>query len=223
MSQRGRDCPDNRDMGGCCISGRFVYAMNVDISQRGPRGAGFARDWTRIVLENVCRCDSLSATEAITIMKKACQELRHDYPAESGSYAAVILDSQNSVAHGISCGDCRLGMVHGDRIEWLSSVHTLATSLWNTEEASIDFSRNRHTLTRCLRARRFETPDMLRFEPGTASILLATDGYWAEHLIEKVPLGQLLDDASCLTLSLDDSPLVVNSDCDNWIATRNSA
>ncbi len=214
-SQRGQECHDNRDMGGYFAGEQFTFALIVDISQRGPRGAGFARDWTRHVLERVRTHRSLSPEEAIDAMRQACQALRREYPAESGSYAAVIIDSQRHTAFGISCGDCRLGVLRGEHIEWFSPVHTLAASLTNAENSTPELSPNRHILTRSLKARRFTHPEVVPFEPGLGSVLLATDGYWVEHLIEQVPFHQLADDASCLMLSAGSS--TVSSDCDNWL------
>ncbi|CAO1661607.1 hypothetical protein NYA30BAC_01325 [Halomonas sp. NYA30] len=215
-SQRGRECPNNRDIGGYYVGANFVFALIVDISQRGPRGVDFAYDWTSHVLEGVSRHDTLSPQEVIATMKQACRALRHCYPAESGSYAAVIIDLQRHTAFGVSCGDCRLGVLRGEHIEWLSPVHTLAASLANAEETVPELSPSRHILTRSLKARRFTQPEVVQFEAGLHSILLATDGYWVEHLIEQVPFHQLADDASCLMLSADSS--TVSSDCNNWLA-----
>lgn len=215
-SRQGRDCHDNRDMGGYHAGAQFVFALIVDISRRGPRGAGFARDWTRHVLEKVRNHESLSPEEVITAMKQACQALRRDYPAESGSYAAVIVNSQRRTAFSISCGDCRVGIRQGEHIKWLSLVHTLAASLTSAEGAAPELSPNRHILTRSLKAKRFTQPDVMHFEADLGSILLATDGYWVEHLIEQVPFHQLADDASYLMLSAGSS--AVSSDCDNWLS-----
>lgn len=215
-SQRGQHCPDNRDMGGYFAGEQFTFALIVDISQRGPRGGDFAHDWTRHVLEGVRHHCSLSPEKAITAMKQACQAPRREYPAESGSYAAVIVNSQQRTAFSINCGDCRVGVRQGEHIKWLSPVHTLAISLISAEGSAPELSSNRHILTRSLKTKRFTRPDVIHFEEGLDSILLATDGYWIEHLIEQVPFHQLADDASCLMLSAGSS--TVSSDCNNWLS-----
>lgn len=215
-SQRGQHCTDNRDMGGYFAGEQFTFALIVDISQRGPRGADFAYEWTRHVLEGVRHHSFLSPEEVITAMKQACQALRRYYPAESGSYAAVIVNSQRRTAFSISCGDCRVGIRQGEHIKWLSPVHTLAASLTSAEGAAPELSPNRHILTRSLKAKRYTQPDVMHFEAELGSILLATDGYWVEHLIEQVPFHQLADDASYLMLSAGSS--AVSSDCNNWLS-----
>jgi serine/threonine protein phosphatase PrpC len=95
-------------------------------------------------------------------------------------------------------------------------VHTLATSLNSTESEAPEQSPNRHILTRSLKAKRFTQPDVIPFEVGQGSIILATDGYWVEHLIEHVPFNQLADDASYLVLFAGSS--TARSDDGNWLA-----
>lgn len=52
------------------------------------------------------------------------------------------------------------------------------------------------------------------------SWLLCSDGYWADHLGQNIPWGQLEDDTSCLEISekmLNTGP---GSDCENLLVYK---
>jgi len=215
FSRRGQARAENRDVGGVCGGEQFTLALVVDATCRGPRGAAFARDWVHGVLSRAEAQARLGPDELVTMMRDAHRAIRTVYPAETASYLALLLDAERCEAWTLCCGDCRLGQAARAGVRWLTPVHDLGGMAACLNGVGFD-GAGRRTLTRCLRGRRFETPEVLRIEGLEGAWMLATDGYWREHLADAVPLDQLNDDASCLRLGGDMPGERLDSDCDNW-------
>ena len=215
FSRRGQARAENRDVGGVCGGDQFTLALVVDASCRGPRGAAFARDWAHGVLARAVTQARLGPGELVTMMRDAHRAIRTVYPAETASYLALLLDAERREAWALCCGDCRLGQAARAGVRWLTPVHDLGAMAAGRNGVGFDEAWRR-TLTRCLRGRRFEPPEVLRIEGLEGAWMLATDGYWREHLGDAVPLDQLNDDASCLRLGGDMPGERLDSDCDNW-------
>lgn len=215
FSRRGRERLENRDFGGIVCGERFILALIVDASCRGPRGAAFARDWARGVLSRAAVHTRLGPAEIVTVMRAAHRAIRSAYPAETASYLALLLDADRREAWALCCGDCRLGQGGKADYRWLTPVHDLGGMAACLSQASLDGAGGR-TLTRCLRGRRYEPPELVRIECMEGPWMLATDGYWFEHLAETVPVDGLEDDASCLRLGGEALGSECDSDSENW-------
>jgi serine/threonine protein phosphatase PrpC len=218
-SRRGRAREDNRDAGGLLHSGPITFAVILDASNRGPKGAEFGRQWIKHVLDAVAAVAGTDPTIVLSAMRDAHSLLRSSYPCEVASYSALLLRHDLHKAWAIACGDCRIGSKRepDGTIEWLTPVHTLANKTGEPFTTEHALSPERHTLTRSLNARRFACPDIIELDINAIQCwLLATDGYWIEHLIAKVAQEKLNDDASCLQLRVAMSDSYVDSDCDNW-------
>ena len=215
FSRRGQERAENRDVGGICRGEHFTLALIVDASCRGPRGAAFARDWAHGVLSRAVAQTRLGPDELVTVMRDSHRAIRTLYPAEMASYLALLLDAERREAWALSCGDCRLGKGLRANLRWLTPVHDLGSMAVHFTGASLD-GASRRTLTRCLRGRRFEPPEVLRIEGLEGPWILATDGYWLDHVVEAVQMSRLRDDASYLRLEGGMPGVQCDSDCDNW-------
>jgi len=226
FSRQGTQRQHNHDAASLVVAHDYVFAMIVDAAEKGSDGAGLARYWTQTIALKLSELAGLPTHDQVMeVMRSAHLSLRDHYICERAAYCAILLHTQGQQAWFISCGDCRLGIKQDAKITWLSNVHTLAN--FNGEEFSATHlsDPNRHTLTRCLKARSFTKPDVIQFDwpidpSKVSSLCLCSDGYWAEHIGHGVRLELLEDDASFLELSDFSTPLHVpqaNSDCDNFL------
>ena len=95
-------------------------------------------------------------------------------------------------------------------------MHTLVNATGEIFLEKDNSNQNRHTLTRCLNAKRFAMPDIQSVPwRANSSWLLCSDGYWADHLGQKIPWEKLEDDSSCLVISEQLTDIQKRSDCDN--------
>ena len=199
FSRGGNACPDNRDFGGMLSGPEFEFAMVADAAQRGPRGAGLAKAWVCGLLDALGQKTKVSHSQVLDEMQRWHKQIRHDFLAERASYAALLLHS-NGDAWAMACGDCRVGALLDEQVEWVTPVHTLANP-WGQE-----FVRShaklpaRHTLTRCWNAKRFDPPHVVALNAPCSGFCLSTDGYWLEHQWLGIAQQALQDDASCLVL-----------------------
>lgn len=225
FSQQGSQRQHNHDAACLVVAHDYVFAMIVDAAEKGSNGAGLARHWAQSIARHLLQLTDLpTPDQVVDSMRTAHQSLRDHYLCERAAYCAILLNTHGQQAWFFSCGDCRLGIKQSGKIIWLSNVHTLAN--FNGEEFSdVHLSDpNRHTLTRCLKARSFTEPEVIQFDwpidpSKESSLCLCSDGYWAEHIEQGVNLEFLEDDASFLELS-NFSTLIrmsqTNSDCDNF-------
>lgn len=156
----------------------------------------------------------LGSDDAVMVMRDAHRAIRIDYPAETASYLALLLDADRREAWALCCGDCQLGQGVKADFRWLTPVHDLGGMKAYFTGANLDGVIGR-TLTRCLRGRRFEPPEVVHIERMEGPWILATDGYWLEHLAATMPVDGSNDDASCLRLGSETLASRCDSDCEN--------
>ncbi|MGO4560115.1 hypothetical protein [Mesorhizobium sp. 2RAF21] len=107
--------------------------------------------------------------------------LAMDFRTDSASYVLVYLEATRP-ALVLHAGDCLVGRREEDgRIAWLTQPHTLANPLLPVAIESLAKDPARHRLTRSFRSKRFIAPDLNSFELDDRPLLVATDGFWAEH------------------------------------------
>jgi serine/threonine protein phosphatase PrpC len=212
QSRGGTLAPDNRDY--CGIA--EAYGTNLCILADGATGTPHSGELARALvchfLESFKRTQqSLTSEGAITLLKQAHGDLRRQYPADSASYI-VAFKTDDPIINTIHAGDCRLGRVTQNRIQWLTPVHTLATAIQNLEDHVLRADPNRYLLTRSFKGRRFQEPEcnIHKLDDKHEVMVLASDGFWADleeskqlDLLSESPLEMkaFSDDTSCLRWS----------------------
>jgi serine/threonine protein phosphatase PrpC len=202
---------DNRDCCGIAERPDAWLAIVVDGSTTGPHGGELARELACRLVDGFLASDPpVTEQQICDLLRKAHEDLRLQYPADSASYFIAVHGEQGSLMT-LHAGDCRIGRVGQDNaIEWLSGVHTLANATAPVSDAALAVHPGRHLLTRSFRPRQFEQP-----ECGQCSLMpdeelvIATDGFWAgmdaarqaDFIEGKLPASDdRLDDGSCLLL-----------------------
>tara|TARA_R100001480_G_scaffold145935_2_gene144327 strand:- start:2073 stop:2633 length:561 start_codon:yes stop_codon:yes gene_type:complete len=177
-----------------------------------------ARHWvTKITSRAVEESQSITADELTSVMQQEQAELRHQYLLEIASCTVALIDTKTRTLDLLSIGDCQAGFqLEAGSFNWLTTCHSLSNQIPSCGTKNINAGCHDHVVTRCINAKRFIAPDIYNFTlPQNAQFVLATDGYWREHLENKVPLDQVSDDASALTLDFGVSPSAAATEADN--------
>ncbi|ARP85262.1 hypothetical protein CAL13_02795 [Bordetella genomosp. 9] len=204
------------------VSTDKVVAIIVDGTVSGSHGGAYANHWVAKVITIAHQLDSLAPNDFIAAMRLAHKELHNGvYVLETAAYAVLALNRAACSAWAINCGDCRVGQITAtNEGRWLTPVHTAANALgecFSREHAVMDA---RHILTRRLRAQRFDIPEVTWLDWNDAGPwVLATDGYWIDHLLLNRQLDDLEDDASVLSLGLPLTHITQHTDCSNFLTT----
>ncbi|GAB3373956.1 protein phosphatase 2C domain-containing protein [Azotobacter armeniacus] len=207
-SRQGRQRASNNDALAVGRKDTWLVCMLVDAAARSVHSQRFAHYWGRQIVAQVLQEPLVNDGHSIiALLSREQAQLRDRFLLEIASYCLLCLDMETRNAQTFHVGDCLAGEMQGGAISWWASPHTL-----NQEVPA----GSRHTLTRSLNARRFAVPDVtIRHVPPGSTLVMATDGYWAECLLEGCPFGETQDDASYLTL--EEGPWTFNSlsDTDN--------
>jgi serine/threonine protein phosphatase PrpC len=116
----------------------------------------------------------------VQVLRELHENLRKRYPRGSASLLLIYAAESDSISV-IHSGDCVLGELdRHDGVNWRTSPHTLTNALVEMPLKDIAQSATRHLLTRSFRARGFELPDIVKLPEFSGSLVLATDGFWAE-------------------------------------------
>lgn len=150
----------------------------------------------------------------LEILKKEHQHLRENFLHEVASYALLALDANSGAARGFYVGDCLIGHYSDTGPAWWYQPDTLDIACGGNGD-------NRHILTRSLKARRYTTPQVVTRNVASGdTLILATDGYWAECLSEGGTFGATQDDASYLTVKVDEWAFTSSSRSDNSVCVE---
>lgn len=204
-THKGLHCHMNGDAGGVFLSAHHVVAVLVD--EINPTEARFslAKHWVRAVVQTAQGLGAqLDPDSLVQGLKEEQGRLRSTgFLHQRAVYAVLVLEREGRRGWALHCGDCRVGSLRpGQKELWHTNVHTMANVLGEmfTEEHAL--RQERHVVTRCLNARRFVLPELTFLPEGCDRWVLATDGYWIDHLIRQIPIEELPDDASLLSLDL---------------------
>lgn len=74
------------------------------------------------------RAECPSTAQIVDYMRDAHKQLKVQYLHEIASYIILIYDKNTENGWVLHCGDCRLGIMQSDGINWLTNVHTLANA-----------------------------------------------------------------------------------------------
>ena len=188
-----------------------LLCMLVDAAEKSSGSSSFARHWAETVIRALssepCIGPDAVVLEAI---KNEHQHLREHFLHEVASYTLLTLDANSGAARAFYVGDCLIGHGTDTGPEWWYQPDTLDIAYSGNGE------ENRHILTRSLKARRHTTPQLVTRNVASGdTLILATDGYWAECLSEGGTFGASQDDASCLTLKVGEWGFSSSSRCNN--------
>lgn len=228
FSRQGGERIRNSDAATVIQREHTMLAVLVDGAEKGSNGAELARHWANVSAQALSQTPNDASSEMMRRLREKQKRLRHTFLNEIASYCMVALDLETRKIQLWHCGDCLVGVQHEEKIRWLTAPHSLAMQPGLSPVGSNDEHLARQQrLTRCLNARRFSAPDhcMTTLQPSQ-TLVLATDGYWQEHLVAGIPLEQLCDDASLLSLPVEakyPGRIIQNSDADNLNALTHRA
>jgi serine/threonine protein phosphatase PrpC len=218
FSQKGLSRKQNSDACSVFSSKSHVLALIGDASEHGLRGAEYIEQWMRYVVDEVANADAPTCQFVLAKMRQGQAALRQRFPAERACYGALFIDHHIKAAWTFACGDCRVGLqIENDAFKWITPVHSRAN--WRGDEFTAEHAilESRHSVTRTLNSKRFQLPEIVKVEYNpSATWILATDGYWIEQQIQKIPIPELEDDASFLKISADANGWLDYSDRKNW-------
>lgn len=217
-SKQGVQRKENRDSAGIFYNGIATFAVVMDASEKGKKGKEFNALWIKLLFESLCCYGSKISKDSILVeMQKAQAKLRPpDFLLETACFCALLIRHDIECAWVFSCGDCRVGIGHDTgSIEWISGVHSIVNIFSDSFTVEHARSAERHTVTRCLKVKRFDIPDVLEvFCNQETKFFLATDGYWIDKYIGRAHEEPSEDDSSLLNIG--GSPgQVCESDSDN--------
>lgn len=201
------------------ISGRLLYGKNT----QGKRLASYWADECINAISLIP--EAVEDKKKITkLLVEQHKKLKHYYLHEVASFGVLVFDTELYSADWYYAGDCLLGYKDSlGAVHWLHKPHRLDELL-----DSSTFPEAKYTLTKYLKARRFISPDYISIKMGADSfcdvnnLLIATDGYWCEHLQQGVAKNQLEDDSSVLKIKFGKRNLKLQTDAPNISITYQS-
>lgn len=200
FSKQGNDCENNRDYGAYVKAGQKHLAIIVDASKKGAKGDLLSKTICDHVIKNIDLISHENSEGFIEVIKLLHQSIRYDFLMETACYSVLCIDN-NGVGWTAGCGDCRVGLILGDKKDWINPVHTLSNAIDGIFKEENARSIERHNVTRCWNSKRFVNPETVFLNVESSIICLATDGYWVEHEMLNVPIGNLSDDSSFLVIN----------------------
>jgi serine/threonine protein phosphatase PrpC len=181
VSQQGTRTSDNRDHAGIGIRQGEFLGVVVDGSTHGAANGEYARSIVQMLVDWFVETgDVITDDLMVQVLRELHENLRKRYPRGSASLLLIYAAESDSISV-IHSGDCVLGELdRHDGVNWRTSPHTLTNALVEMPLKDIAQSATRHLLTRSFRARGFELPDIVKLPEFSGSLVLATDGFWAE-------------------------------------------
>ncbi|WP_457588790.1 hypothetical protein [Ensifer canadensis] len=204
LTQQGTRTSDNRDHAGFGMRQNEFLGVVVDGSTNGAANGGYARAIDQMLVDwFVETAEAITADLMVNVLRQSHENLREQFPRGSASVLLIHATGRNSITIFHS-GDCVLGEFDtNDVIAWQTSPHTLTNALAEMPLKVIAQSPTRHLLTKSFRSRAFEPPDILERNEFSGTLLLASDGFWAE-LPEKDQAKFLAGEQSSAETDRDD-------------------
>lgn len=141
------------------------------------------RAFTENTLQEKPRLDSYfeDAENRNQIIQQAFSATKKELRIGVASFLALYRNDSSDKAYGFCAGDCRLGLLNNESIQWLSPVHTGANPSGNDFENPMSLLPERHILTKSLNLRRKFEPEAFELDTSTDDVfVVATDGFWME-------------------------------------------
>lgn len=221
-SRKGASQSENRDLGAFLRGEQFALGMIADSFGSHVLGSDYAVAFINDLVLRLARPVRPSATAVMRACRDAHEGLRRPYAGGRFCFALVCVYALSGDAWSIHCGDCRIGTRSiADEVVWRTAVHR---ETFPNEEAFdlrhvLDPDRQGVTRFVGLRPPDFE---ITHFERGCSDFILATDGFWAPHVLGSVE-SAAHDDCSVLAFHVSHDMFVIDSDCSNfgiWSARR---
>jgi serine/threonine protein phosphatase PrpC len=219
FSRKGLARERNSDACALINKDSYFFAIIADASEKGLRGSDYAMTWMTSVLNKISIEGVPSCEVIVTIMRDIQLQLRQNFPSARACWGALLIDHKNEKIWMFSCGDCRVGILGDEgKVIWITNVHSHAN--WTGEDFTVLHAEMpcRHQVTRSLNAKRFVDPDITEVEyVSEGRWILATDGYWVEHKFRGIPVCNLADDASYLSVyCTENRQFCIESDAENY-------
>ncbi|RUR55187.1 PP2C family serine/threonine-protein phosphatase [Vreelandella populi] len=220
-SRKGVDRLQNCDAGALIMNADRLVVVLVDASEKGPTGAELAKLWAHTVAGHSLMAASTEAI--IKNMKEEHKNLRHVHLLDTAAYCVAILDRCSRELVILHCGDCMAGLGEAKNPDWLTEPHTLSRQPGITTKTPENATKQQHTLTRNLNAKRFVTPDITTsIITDSSELFLCSDGYWRYILNQAPTTPNISDDASVLTIAFKwnnnyEDDICCDSDVDNFL------
>ena len=225
LSKKGRQRNFNNDaVAVSCVDG-FLVAIIVDAAEKilngrvlygeNDQGKRLANYWAETCLSAIIDNDLLlDRFRFFEVLSAQHKKLKFDYLHDVAYYGVLIVDTKNNSADWYYVGDCLIGQEGQDnRVSWLHSPDR-ANELFEPSLESV----SKHVITKSLNAKRFDYPDHLALDSvnNMGDLILATDGYWCEHLQDGVAMSDLEDDCSVLKIKYGNKIFRAKTDTPNF-------
>lgn len=181
QSQQGTRTTDNRDCAGIGIRQTEILAIVLDGSSSGANSGAFACQIARRMVDwFVSTEQAITVAVLIAQLRATHAELAKEFRLDSASYLLIhVSDAHEALI--LHAGDCLVGRcAPAGGVSWLIQPHTLANAVAPMKIADLANDIGRHRLTRSFRSRGFVEPAFCSIPVEKTTLLVATDGFWAE-------------------------------------------
>jgi serine/threonine protein phosphatase PrpC len=220
-SQKGKQRHSNNDSVAIGYVDQYLLIVMVDAAEKhvnyrpvtevDDKGRSLSQHWANSCLNELMSLgDFTDESLLVKCLENKQKELRKSFLLSIAAYGILIFNLKTMKFKWCFTGDCRLGVKNEESsiIDWLGYPHRLeespflASNIVSEIKVSEFKDRTKNILTQSLNARKFYQPEIINYKMHEGNVVvLATDGYWCEHLLEKKDLCQLDDDASILSIS----------------------
>lgn len=225
VSGKGQQRKLNGDAAALAYRGDFLVAAIVDVAEKtvneqlvnctNPEGKRLAAYWVENCVKEILNTPRalVDESELVELLARLQKELRRYYLHDVASYGILLLNTKSFVGKWYFVGDCLLGKANREgQLAWLHRSHRVSdcAALANIPNSEI-------LLFKSLNARRFVSPETLDLPQLLRGemLVLATDGYWCEHLKQGVKIESLEDDCSLLKIEIGEKELSSKTDAAN--------
>lgn len=181
FSQKGVSRTENKDYFSILHTEVGTWVIVFDIATSSSATTELAKYCITYIHKQLKHKNIDDAGVRKQIVQAAFKATKQKFRVGKASFLSVFYSLESEKIYGMSAGDCRIGKLNTDSIEWLSPVHTGANPLGKRFEDEMRFMEDRHILTRSFNLRRDFDPEEfeLLFLPHDI-LVLATDGFWLE-------------------------------------------
>lgn len=180
-SKQGTHTDDNRDYCGVGLRDDAALCVVLDGSTSGANSGEFSQVIARDLIDWFMTVRSVTVEAVISRLRCIHSDLLPRFRRDSASFVIALINDEGA-AQVLHVGDCLAGLHEGtSAVKWWTRPHTLANAVNELRITDIARSPLRNRLIRSFRSREFMTPDVSGLVvDGEQTLVLATDGFWAE-------------------------------------------
>jgi serine/threonine protein phosphatase PrpC len=181
-SQKGKDRETNKDFFSLVNSCDGTWLFVLDIATASNATEELAKCFIEAVVSQLKHFIFEGVDSVKAIIYQAFKVAKNKLKTGVASFLAIYRCSITDNFYSFIAGDCRIGvLIKKNSINWISPVHTGVNPLGDVFLPQMKFNNDRHTLTRSMNLRRNFNPEIFTFNLlFTNTLVLATDGFWAE-------------------------------------------